>query len=96
MKVHCNKYHTKYHNLREIHFKNQFRLQELEDSRDALLEANRRQKVNNNKYLDMIRKQNDRIKQMENSMKVQTIRNTGIRTGGERKHKLDQGHLNNN
>lgn len=74
LKIHCNRYHEKYHSLREIHFKNQFRIQELEEVRDSLNESSQRLKINNNKYLDMIRKQNDRVKQMEQSLKIQTMR----------------------
>lgn len=74
LKIHCNKYHEKYHSLREIHFKSQFRIQELEEVRDSLNESSQRLKINNNKYLDMIRKQNDRVKQMEQSLKIQTMR----------------------
>lgn len=74
LKVHCNRYHEKYHGLRDIHVKNQFRIQELEDSRDAIHEINQRQKINTNKYLDMIRKQNERIKQMEHSLKMHSLR----------------------
>lgn len=83
LKVHCNKYHEKYHSLRETHFKNQFRIQELEDSRDALFESNQRQKVNVNKYLDMIRKQNERIKQMEGSMRLQLAVRGAQPSGGD-------------
>lgn len=76
LKIHCNKYHEKYHSLRDDHLKKQLRIHELEDSRDKIHEASQRQKVNINKYLDMIRHQAERIKQLENSMKVHTIRNS--------------------
>lgn len=83
--MHCNSYHEKYHSLREVHFKNQLRFSELEETRDQLYESNQKHKVNNNKYLDMIRKQAERMKQMENSLKVQTMRGSMIRNsvGGE-------------
>ena len=83
LKVHVNKYHVKYHNLREIHFKNQFRLQELEDARDKLYEANQRQKISINKYLDVIRKHTEKMKQMEHSLKMHTTRGS-LRTTPDR------------
>lgn len=79
LKVQCNKYHEKYHSLRETYVKNQMRIQELEDARDQLFESSQRQKVNINKYLATIRQQADKIKQMQNTIQSQNIRNS---TGG--------------
>lgn len=85
LKIQCNNYHEKYHSLRDVHFQNQLRFHDLEEIRDKLYESNQKHKINNNKYLDMIRKQAERIRQMENSLKVQTMRGSMIRNsvGGE-------------